>query len=217
VVWSRVSEPQPRPPRHAPPPRPPPPPPPPSRPPPPRTLPPPPAILSRLAAAREPRRIRQEQALLIDALIASIAFLSLEKLVEPGRFFTASDLISSGRIAPDSLGMVDRLLRLLKRFGAASETELEWRLEPSHDLPEVSEVWRLLLSEAPDLVAELALTATAAEDLPRLLADGIRQPDGHFSLMAEQLLQGSPAIAPGIELLCDALAELAKSWPKAQP
>jgi len=176
-----------------------------------------PAILSRLAAAREPSRIRQEQALLIDALIASIAFLSLEKLVEPGRFFTASELISSGRIAPDSIGMVDRLLRLLKRFGAASETELEWRLEPSHDLPEVSEVWRLLLSEAPDLVAELALTATAAEDLPRLLADGIRQPDGHFSLMAEQLLQGSPAIAPGIELLCDALAELAMSWPKAQP
>src|SRR5262249_46279840 len=85
------------------------------------------------------------------------------------------------------------------------------------DLPEVSEVWRLLLSEAPDLVAELALTATAAENLPRLLADGIRQPDGHFSLMAEQLLQGSPAIAPGIELLCDALAELAMSWPKAQP
>ena len=88
---------------------------------------------------------------------------------------------------------------------------------PRNDLPEVPEVWRLLLSEAPDLVAELALTATAAEELPRLLADGTKQPDGQLSPMAEQLLQGSPAIAPGIELLCDALAELAMAWPKAQP
>ena len=176
-----------------------------------------PAILSRLAAAREPSQIRQEQALLLDALIASISFRSLEELVEPGRYFAVSELISSGRVAPYSVGIVDRLLRSLKRFGAASETELEWRLESSHDLPEVSEVWRLLLSEAPDLVAELALTATAAEELPRLLADGIRQPDGQLSPMAEQLLQGSPAIAPSIELLCDALAELAMAWPKAQP
>ena len=176
-----------------------------------------PATLSRLAATREPSQIRQEQALLLDALIASISFRSLEELIERERSFAVSELISSGRIAPDSVGIVDRLLRSLKRFGAASETELEWRLESSHDLPEVPEVWRLLLSEAPDLVAELALTATAAEELPRLLADGTKQPDGQLSPMAEQLLQGSPAIAPGIELLCDALAELAMAWPKAQP
>jgi acyl transferase domain-containing protein/acyl carrier protein len=176
-----------------------------------------PAILSRLAAAREPSHKRQEQALLLDALIASIAFRSLEKLIEPAGSFTVSELINSDRIAPDSVGIVDRLLQLLRRFGAASETELEWRLKPSHDLPEVAEIWRLLLSEAPDLVAELALTANVAEDLPRLLADGIRQPHGQLSPMAEQLLHGSPAIAPGIELLCDALAELTTAWPEAQP
>ena len=175
------------------------------------------AILSRLAAAREPSHIRQEQALLLDALIGSVAFRSLEKLVEPGRSFAVSELINSGRIAPDSAGIADCLLRLLERFGAATETELEWRLEASHDLPEVSEVWRLLLSEAPDLVAELALIAAAAEDLPRILTDGIRQPDAQLSPMAEHLLQASPAIAPGVELLCDALAELAMAWPKARP
>ena len=184
---------------------------------PPRTLVGFPAILSRLAAARQPSSARQEQALLLDALIASVAFRSLGKLVEPGRFFAVSALSKSGQIAPASVGMVECLLRLLKRFGAASETESEWRLEPSHDLPEVSEVWRLLLSEAPDLVAELALVAAAVEDLTQIFADGIRQPDTQPSPMAEQLLQGSPAIAPGIELLCDALAELAMTWPKARP
>src|SRR6516165_7845389 len=176
-----------------------------------------PATLSRLAAARKPSPLRQEQALLLDALIGSVTFQSLGKLVEPGRFFAVSELAESGQIAPDSVGIVECLLQLLKRFGAASETELQWRLEPSHDLPEVSEVWRLILSEAADLVAELALIAAAVEDLPKIFADGVRQPDTQLSPMAEQLLQGSPAIAPGIELLCDALVELATTWPKAQP
>jgi len=176
-----------------------------------------PVTLSRLAAARKPIRVRQEQALLLDALIGSVTFRSLGKLVEPGHFFTVSELAESGQIAPASVGIVECLLQLLKRFGAASETELQWRLEPSHDLPEVSEVWRLLLCEAADLVAELALIAAAVEDLPKIFADGIRPPDTQLSPMAEQLLQGSPAIAPGIELLCDALVELATAWPKAQP
>ena len=175
------------------------------------------AILSRLAGARMPYPVRQEQALLLEALIGSVTFRSLQKLVDPERFFAIGELAESGQIAPDSVEIVQCLLQLLKRFGAATETELEWRLELSHDLPEVSEVWRLLLSEAPDLVAELALIAAAVEDLPKIFADGIRQPDTQLSPMAEQLLQGSPAIAPGIELLCDALAALATGWPKAQP
>ena len=176
-----------------------------------------PAILSRVARAQNPSDLRQEQALLLDALIGSVTFRSLGKLVEPGRSFTIGELTQSGRIASDSVGIVQCSLHLLKRFGAASETESGWRLEPQHDLPEVSEVWRLLLSEAPDLVAELALIAAAVEDLPKSFADDIRQPDAPLSPMAEQLLQGSPAIAPGIELLCDALIQLAMAWPKSQP
>ena len=46
-----------------------------------------PAIFSRLTTTREPSHIRQEQALLLDALIGSIAFRSLEGLVEPGQPF----------------------------------------------------------------------------------------------------------------------------------
>jgi len=176
-----------------------------------------PAILSRLAVAHTPSRARREQALLLDALIASVTFRSLEKVVEPGRSFALSELAESGQVAPDSVGLVEWLLQLLKRFRAASETDSEWRLESSHVLPEVSEVWRLLLSEAPDLVAELSLVAVAAENLPKIFSGGVGQSDTQLSPMAEQLLQGSPAIAPGIELLCNALAELASAWPKAQP
>jgi acyl transferase domain-containing protein/NADPH:quinone reductase-like Zn-dependent oxidoreductase/acyl carrier protein len=176
-----------------------------------------PAILSRLAAAHEPSGVRQEQALLLDALVGSIAFRSLARLVEPGRIFSIGELTTLGRVSPDSVGLVECLLRLLKRFGAASETELDWRLEPSHDLPEVSGVWRLLLAESPDLVVELALIAAAAENLPKIVTDGLEQSDTQLSPMAEQLLQGSPAIVPGIETLCDALAELAMAWPRARP
>jgi len=174
-----------------------------------------PAILFQLAAAREPSRVRQEQALLLDALVGSVAFGSLEEVIEPGRTFALSELAQSGQITSESVGIVEWLLQVLKRFGAASETGSEWRLEPSHDLPDVSEVWRLLLSEAPDLVAELALVAAAVENLPKVFGVGLV--DTQLSPMAEQLLQGSPAITPGIELLCDALAELASTWPKGHP
>ena len=66
-------------------------------------------------------------------------------------------------------------------------------------------------------MAELALIAAAVEDLPKILTDGARQSDAPLSPMAEHLLQGSPASAAGIDLLCDALAELAAAWPKARP
>jgi phthiocerol/phenolphthiocerol synthesis type-I polyketide synthase C len=175
------------------------------------------ATLSHLAAAREPDQVRQEQALLLDVLIGSAAFEALEKLVEPGRFFTVSELAASGQIATDSVPIAERLLRLLRRFGAASEAEFAWRLEPTTDLPAVTEVWRLLLAEAPDLVAELALVAAAVEDLPEILVSGTKQVEAQLSPMVEQLLQASPASASGIELLSEALGELATAWPKARP
>src|SRR6266851_1827578 len=175
------------------------------------------ATLSRLSAAREPLQVRQEQALLLDALVGAVALQSLTRLVEPGRSFAIGELSESGQIAPDSVGMTECLLRLLERLGAATETAREWRLEPSNDLPDVPDVWRLLLAEAPDLVSELALIAGAVEDLPRVLAEGPRQPDAQLSPMVEHLLQGSPASASGIELLCDALEEFARAWPKGRP
>jgi phthiocerol/phenolphthiocerol synthesis type-I polyketide synthase C len=175
------------------------------------------AMLSRLAAAREPNRARHEEALLLDALIGSVALRSMRGIIEPGRPFTIEELTHSGLIAPTSGALAEYLLRLLERLGAASETGSEWRLERSNELPEVEEVWRLLLADAPDLIAELALIASAVEDLPKILAAGPSQPDVSLSLIIEHLLQASPASAAGIDLLCDALDEIAARWPKGRP
>ncbi|HMD66927.1 MAG TPA: SDR family NAD(P)-dependent oxidoreductase [Stellaceae bacterium] len=175
------------------------------------------ATLSRLSNRREPDRARQEQGLLLDAMIGSVAVRSFRGLIKPERSFAIGEFTESGLIAATSVGMAECLLRLLERLGAASRTGLQWQLEPSNDLPEVSEIWRLLLAEAPDLVTELAVVATAMEDLPKILANGPRRPDVPLSPMVEQLLQASPASASGIGLLCDALNVLATAWPEGRP
>jgi acyl transferase domain-containing protein/NADPH:quinone reductase-like Zn-dependent oxidoreductase/acyl carrier protein len=174
------------------------------------------AELSRLAACREPDRARREQAMLLDALIGSVALQSMREIVEPGHLFTIGELADSGLIASASGGLAECLLRVLERFGAATEAGLEWRLEGSGDLPDVEEVWRLLLADAPDLVAELALVASAVEDLPKALSGGPRELDVSLSPMVEHLLQASPASAAGIGLLCDALHDIAARWPKGR-
>ena len=174
-------------------------------------------VLSRLAVAREPDAGRHEQALLLDALIGSVARRSMLRVVEPGRPFTIAELVDSALIAPESSGLAEYLLRLLERFGIASEAVTEWRIDEAGDLPEIEEVWRLLLADAPDLVAELALIASAVENLPKTLVHGPTQPDGSLSPLVEHLLSSSPASAVGIGILCEALHQIASEWPKERP
>ena len=69
--------------------------------------------------------------------------------------------------------------------------------ETRDDLPAPDEIWRLLLAESPDLVAELAVVA-AGEPAPAAALDG------------------SPAVAAGIAFVCDALARLAATWPEGR-
>src|SRR5215472_3830893 len=174
-------------------------------------------VLSRLAAAREPDAARHEQALLLDALIGSVARRSMLRIVKPGHPFTIAELVDGGVIAPESSGLAEYLLRLLERFGVAGESVAEWRIENAGDLPEVEEVWRLLLADAPDLVAELALIASAVENLPKTLVHGPTQPDGSLSPLVEHLLSSSPASAVGIGIVCEALHQIAAEWPKERP
>ncbi|MBO0737206.1 MAG: acyltransferase domain-containing protein, partial [Alphaproteobacteria bacterium] len=172
------------------------------------------AILTRLAAAREPDRARQEQALLLDALVASVALRSIGGIVEPGRPFTIGELTQAGLIAPASAGLAESVLRLLERFGAAANPGTGWQLTGCADLPDAEEVWRLLLAEAPDLVAELALIASAIEALPEVISEGPSDPGISLPPMVEHLLQASPASASAVDLLCDALHNIATEWPK---
>ncbi|HYU12149.1 MAG TPA: polyketide synthase dehydratase domain-containing protein, partial [Stellaceae bacterium] len=158
-----------------------------------------------------------ERALLLDAVIASVAYQSLLAVAEPGSAFEVDELIGIGTIASDAAALVDQSLRLLMRFGAARRDGDGWRLLSEHDLPEVGEVWRLLLGEAPELVAELALVAAAAEDLPRVITGGLRPSDLSPLPMVEHLLHASPVSAAGIDLICAAIGEIAAAWPDDRP
>ncbi len=175
------------------------------------------ATLSRLAAARRPDCGRADQALLLDALVGAAALRALRSVQASGTRFTLGELIEAGRLSPLSGGLAECLLQSLERLGAAVRHDAGWRLQPSDDLPEASEVWRLLLAEAPDLVAELALAAAAMHDLAGVLADGPKPPDARLGPMLEHLLQASPASAVGVDCLCDALGCIAATWPRGRP
>ena len=175
------------------------------------------AALARIAASREPDIGQRDQALLLNALIGASAFPCLNELVAPGRPFTVGELTDAGRVALASRGFVECLLTALEQLGAATETEGKWRIDPASDLPNAAEIWRLLLADAPDLVAELALAANAFEDLPKILADGPGHATPWLSPMVEQLLQASPASVASLDLLCDALDDLGAAWPQNRP
>ena len=174
-------------------------------------------LILRHADAREPDPARREQALLLDALIGSVALRSVTRIVDAGRSFRIEELVETGLLASASTEIADWALRLLERFGAASEAGSEWRIEATTDLPDLEEVWRLLLADAPDLVGELALAAAAVNSLPNILASGPRSPDALLAPMTEHLLHSSPASAAKVALLCDALQEIAANWPRGRP
>jgi len=157
-----------------------------------------------------------EQALLLEALVAAVVERAVSGLVDSDAPFAVEALIAANRLAPEAAPWLDEALNLLARFGAAAEQDGEWRLT-SAGLPAVADLWRLLLSEAPRLVAELALVALAAEELPDLIRSGPRPPEAQKSPMVEHLLYASPAAARGIAFVGEALAGLARRWPAGRP
>ena len=175
------------------------------------------AIATRLMEAREPAPAAGDQAALLDALIGAVGQRVLRDLVEPGDPFTIAGLVADGKLAGSASGLAEALLWALKRLGAVSRSDGEWQLDTGSDLPEAAEIWRLLLAEAPDLVAELALVAAAIEDLPRTLAEGPMLAVTALSPMAEQLLAASPASTAGVGLIGDVLHEIAIAWPRNRP
>ncbi len=175
------------------------------------------AALPHLAAKRKAEPARREQAALLDALAAAIGLQAMRALAPPGRSFRLGELVASGRLAANSTALAECLLRLMERLGAAAEINSEWRIGPASELPEASEIWRLLLAEAPDLAAELALLAASAEQLPKVLADGPQSAAAAPSPMTEHLLHASPASTAGIALIVDALGAIAEGWPRSRP
>ena len=169
-------------------------------------------------ATHEPPQAQQDQALLLDALVGAVALRSLSRLVEPGRSFTIGELSRSGQIAPDSAALTEASLRLLERLGRSQQKPR--RNGSSHRrtiYPEVGDVWRLLLAESPDLVSG---TRPRSERGGGSAENSRRRPQA----AGRSTFPNGRAFAPGfageqsgIALLCAALEEFAKSWPKHRP
>src|SRR5581483_9321545 len=123
----------------------------------------------------------------LPALAAAVVERAVSGLVDSDAPFAVEALIAANRLAPEAAPWLDEALNLLARFGAAAEQDGEWRLT-SAGLPAVADLWRLLRSEAPRLVAELALVALAAEELPDLIRSGPRPLEAQKSPMVEHLL-----------------------------
>jgi acyl transferase domain-containing protein/acyl carrier protein len=174
-------------------------------------------IVRRLAGGETAAARHAENALLLDALIAAVARQSVLSVVRAETPFTVDELVAGGTLSAEAVGLFGYLLRLLRRFAAADEAGRVWRIGGANDLPEIAEIWRMLLAEAPELVAELALIAGAAEELPALLANGPRRAEASPVPMIEHLLHGSPGGAASIDLACAAVAEIAARWPEGRP
>ena len=175
-------------------------------------------IIGRLGAVPADAAARgQEQALLLDALLAAVARQAVLGIVDPEAPFTLAELLDAGALAADAAALFGYLLGLLARFGEAAEAGPSWRVAGASELPEIAEIWRSLLAEAPELVGELALAAAVATDLPRLLASGLTPSDAPPAPMIEHLRHGSPVSVAGIELIAAALGEIAAAWPSDRP
>ena len=136
---------------------------------------------------------------------------AIRGIAGPDAAFTVDDLVESGRIAPDAAPVVEAALGLLARLGAAElDDGGEWRLFADSGLPETDEIWRLLLAEAPELVAELTLTAAGPNALSQVLAEGRPGPS------APDPLDASPVTAAGVGVVCDMLRDIAAAWPRGR-
>ena len=174
-------------------------------------------VLAQLAASRMPDPKRREDRPLLDAAIGTAAFGLWAKLVDPDRPFTLGELAEQGRISSAATGLAASLLQAAQSLGGAAQEDGEWRITADADLPEAAEIWRLLLADAPDLVAELALAGAAIDDLPDTLTRGPAPAHSPPAAMVEHLLQASPVSAAGIDLLSRALGAIAARWPSDRP
>ena len=175
------------------------------------------ATVARLAGLRTPDPERGEEALLLDALLGAVALQVLGRLVAPHQAFSIRELVERELMAPASGGIAECLLRALEGVGGAAESQGVWRVETPADLPDIADIWRLLLADAPDLVGELALVGAALDNLPGLVAAGPGPGPAASPAMVEHLLKASPASADGLDLLRDALRMIADDWPAVRP
>ncbi len=158
-----------------------------------------------------------ETALLLEAFVAIAAFQAIEAVAEPGASIAPARLAAEGRVHPEALPLLNAALGWLQRDGLASVTAGEWVLAGAEDLPPAAEIWRSVLSGAPDAVAEAALMGTVAEALPAVLAGGVAALPAGLAALTEHMLTASPTARAAVDALLDAAGAVAAAWPANRP
>jgi acyl transferase domain-containing protein/acyl carrier protein len=170
------------------------------------------------AAAAVPAGAANDGALLAEAFATHTAFAAMTALAGSDRAgFTLAELVQAGRLHPAREALARRLLSWLELDGLVSERLGQWSLAGECDLPPVDQLWRSLLFDVPDAVAEMALLGVVGEQLAAMLR---RQPTDdapHSSALIEQMLYASPSGEVGVASLVAAVGAIAESWPRHRP
>ncbi|HWD60158.1 MAG TPA: SDR family NAD(P)-dependent oxidoreductase [Stellaceae bacterium] len=144
---------------------------------------PPPAVFSRVAA-----------------ILSRLAAHDRDAARETERALLLDALLCAiAREAPPEAVVPELLAGLLRRFAG-------------DDLPESGELWRLLLADEPDMVAELTIAATLADRL----RDGSGALDPASPTLAALRRTAPPVLAARV-VLAAALDEIAAQWPRDRP
>ena len=123
-------------------------------------------------------------------------------------------LVDRGRVAPGSARPRSSAICVHSPGSAPPRAMTEWRLDPpTAACPQCDEIWRLLLAEAPELVGELALVAAAAEELPRLFAEGPHALRRRRSARACAGRRERRSTSSAVRCA----AEIAAAWPQGRP
>ncbi len=142
---------------------------------------------------------------------------SVTALIAADAPFSISELISKGVLAPDATHLLAALLSALERHGLASETNEGWRLRAESGFPKARAIWRTLLDDRPDLVADLALSAEAVAAQPGFLRHGDSSAATLSSALLDQFLFTTPAGERTIAAACQAVVALAERFPEGRP
>ncbi len=151
-----------------------------------------------------------EAGMLADAFATACAHAALRGTEDP-----------DGPIRPDALGNAGAPVPLLRGLlgwmdadGLAARDGDAWRLADA-ELPPPDDIFRSLLFDAPEAVADATLLAGAAEALPAVLAGA-----PSFALPAalrDHLLHASPSADQAAATLANAVLAAVRAWPAGCP
>ena len=158
-----------------------------------------------------------EAALLTEAYVGMAAYDAVGGLVEAGATIDPARLVAAGRVHRGAKPLLNGLLAWLERDGLATCRSGEWTLADADDLPQAAEIWRSVLSGAPEAVAEAALVGTIGEALPALLANGPASLPGGLAALTSHLQLASPTARAAIAALTEAAGRVAAAWPANRP